>query len=100
MHAQSLLGDIVHVELPEVGKVFAAKEDTAMVESVKATANIYTPLDGTIVEVNSKLTESPELLNQEPYEGGWIFKVEIKDPSQVDAMLSQSAYDKVVEEES
>ena len=76
-HAQDLLGDIVFVELPEVGQSIDAESDTAIVESVKAASDIYSPLSGEVIEVNSLLEDQPEIINSSPYEDGWFFKLSL-----------------------
>ena len=75
-YAQHLLGDLVYVEIPEVGRAVAAAEACAVVESVKAASDIYSPLDGVIIEVNEKLADNPELINEDPYGEGWIFRLQ------------------------
>ncbi|MCC6135710.1 MAG: glycine cleavage system protein GcvH [Candidatus Contendobacter sp.] len=89
-HAQQLLGDLVFVELPEIGRVVSATEGCAVVESVKAASDVYCPLDGIIVEVNELLADNPELINQDPYGEGWIFK--LKTTSTLDGLLDATAY--------
>ena len=79
-HAQHLLGDLVFVEIPEVGRVVTAAESCAVVESVKAASDVYSPLDGVIVEVNETLADSPELINQVPYGEGWILRIKTTAP--------------------
>lgn len=96
--AQSLLGDLVFVELPEVGDTKSQGDDCAVVESVKAASDVYVPLDGTIEEVNTALADSPDLVNTEPYEGGWLYKIRISDKKQLDDLLSAQEYEEVVEE--
>jgi len=91
-HAQDALGDVVFVELPDVGKVFAQKDVAGVVESVKAAADIYMPLDGTITEVNETLRNDPSLANTDPLGAGWFFKVKLSDASQIDALLDETAY--------
>ena len=75
-HAQAQLGDMVFVELPEVGRILPAGEECAVVESVKAASDVYSPVAGEVLEVNDALTEKPELINQEPYGAGWIFRMQ------------------------
>lgn len=96
--AQSLLGDLVFVELPEVGDTKSQGDDCAVVESVKAASDVYVPLDGTIEEVNTALADSPDLVNTEPYEGGWLYKIRISDKKQLDDLLTAQEYEEVVEE--
>jgi glycine cleavage system H protein len=98
-YAQDALGDIVYVQLPEVGAQVATMAPCAEVESTKSVSDIYAPVAGTIVEVNTSLNDSPELINQEPYGVGWIFDLELSDPSEVDAMLDAGAYRSLVESE-
>jgi glycine cleavage system H protein len=86
------------VELPEVGTDLAQGAECAVVESVKAAADIYSPLDGEVVEVNEALADSPEAINEAPWEN-WIFKLKMADPAQLETLLDASAYAKVVEEE-
>lgn len=91
-HAQDALGDVVFVDLPEVGKTFAQKEVAGVVESVKAAADIYMPIDGEIVEVNEDLRGDPSLANSDPMGKGWFFKVKLSQPAQIDALLDETAY--------
>ena len=90
-HAQHLLGDLVFVELPEAGRVVAAAEGCAVVESVKAASDVYSPVDGVIVEVNEALAENPELINEDPYGEGWILRIETA--ATLDMLLDASAYE-------
>ena len=92
VHAQDALGDVVFVELPEVGKSFAQGEVAGVVESVKAAADIYMPVSGEIVEVNEALRDDPSLANSDPLAAGWFFKVKISDASQLDGLLDEAAY--------
>jgi glycine cleavage system H protein len=91
-HAQDLLGDIVFVELPEVGQSVDAENDTAIVESVKAASDIYSPLSGEVIEVNSLLEDQPEIINSSPYEDGWFFKLSPSDIGELDNLLSPEDY--------
>ena len=93
VHAQDALGDVVYVDLPEVGRTYAKGDVAGVVESVKAAADVYMPLDGTITEVNEALRADPSLANSDPLAAGWFFKVELKDPSAVDALMDETAYD-------
>jgi glycine cleavage system H protein len=97
-HAQDALGDLVFVELPEIGRSVAAKEACAVVESVKAASDIYSPLGGEIVAVNAELVDAPETINQEPYTGGWIFKLRPADTSELTGLLDADAYAAFAEE--
>jgi glycine cleavage system H protein len=96
-HAQDLLGDIVFVELPEVGQSVDADDDTAIVESVKAASDIYSPLSGEVIEVNSLLEDQPEIINSSPYEDGWFFKLTPSDMGELDNLLSPEDYSDVCE---
>lgn len=91
-HAQNALGDVVFVELPEVGRVVAEGEACAVVESVKAASDVYAPIAGRIVEVNSALSENPGAINSAPTGEGWFFKIEPADAGAVAALLDESAY--------
>lgn len=91
-HAQEELTDIVFVELPEVGSEVEAEAAIAVVESVKAASDIYAPIDGEIVEANEALEGEPALVNTNPHDTGWIFKIKIADQSQVDALMDAAAY--------
>ncbi len=95
--AQDALGDIVYVELPEVDDEFEKEEAFSAVESVKAAADVYMPVDGVIVEINEDLMDDPALLNEDPYEN-WIVKIEIKDKSQLDELMTAEDYEKFLEE--
>jgi len=97
-YAQSQLGDVVFVELPEVGKVVAKGDEVAVVESVKAASEIYAPADGTVVEVNAALTDNPALVNEAAQGKGWFVKLKLSEPSQVDGLMDQAAYDAFVKE--
>ena len=99
-HAQELLGDLVFVELPELGAEVTAGNDCAVVESVKAASDIYSPVSGEIVAVNDTLNDSPETINESAFEDGWIFKVKMSDPGELDAMLDADGYTAVMDEES
>lgn len=97
-HAQDLLGDIVFVELPEIGQSVDAENDTAIVESVKAASDIYSPLSGEVIEVNSLLEDQPEIINSSPYEDGWFYKLTPSDLSELDNLLSPEDYSEVCED--
>ncbi|MGM0594703.1 MAG: glycine cleavage system protein GcvH [Pseudomonadota bacterium] len=98
-HAQDLLGDMVFVELPESGRALTADEECAVVESVKAASDIYAPVDGEVSEINEALEDTPELVNQDPYGDGWLFRMKVADPAEVDGLLDASAYQAVVAED-
>ena len=90
-HAQEALGDVVFVELTELGKVFAAQDQAGVVESVKAASDIYSPVSGEVIAINEELGGSPELLNSDPY-GAWIFKLKPSDKAELDKLLDAAAY--------
>lgn len=92
VHAQDALGDVVFVDLPAVGSHFEQKAIAGVVESVKAAADVYMPVSGEIVEVNEALRADPSLANSDPLNTGWFFKVKLSNPSQVDSLLSETAY--------
>ncbi|HCD1254322.1 glycine cleavage system protein GcvH [Citrobacter sp. ANG330] len=98
-HAQELLGDMVFVDLPEVGSTVSAGDDCAVAESVKAASDIYAPISGEIVAVNDTLSDSPEQVNSEPYGSGWIFKIKASDESELDSLLDATAYEALLEDE-
>ncbi len=91
-HAQDALGDVVFVDLPEVGKSFAQKDVAGVVESVKAAADVYMPVTGEITEVNEDLRSDPSLSNSDPLGKGWFFKVKLAKPAEVEALLDETAY--------
>lgn len=91
-HAQDALGDVVFVDLPEVGATFAAKDIAGVVESVKAAADVYMPVSGKVTEVNEALRADPSLANSDPLGAGWFFKVQLSDPSQLDALMDETSY--------
>ena len=97
-HAQELLGDIVYVELPQIGSSVSQKDGVAIVESVKAASDVYSPLTGEIVEINEKLSDNPEIINSSPYEDGWFYKVKPQNINELDEMLDSDAYKKLSEE--
>ncbi|QTN00227.1 glycine cleavage system protein GcvH [Sediminibacillus dalangtanensis] len=98
-HAQSELGDIVFVELPEVGDTIEADEPFGSVESVKTVSELYAPINGKVVEVNEDLDDSPEFVNESPYEKAWMIVVETEDLSQVDELMNADQYQEMIEEE-
>ncbi len=96
-HAQDALGDVVFVELPDVGRSYAQKDTAGVVESVKAAADVYMPLSGEIVAANEALVADPSLANSDPQGAGWFFRVLPSDAAQFDALLDQAAYDRLLE---
>ena len=98
-HAQDALGDIVYVELPEVGQQIVAGEEAGVVESVKAASDIYAPVSGAVEEINEGLEDSPETVNQDPYGDGWFFKLKVTDERELDDLLDAEAYQELCESE-
>ncbi|SON53165.1 glycine cleavage system protein GcvH [Vibrio tapetis] len=98
-HAQQMLGDVVFVDLPDTDDELEAGENFALVESVKAASDIYAPITGEVVEINEELEDSPELINEEPYEGGWIVKVKLSDPSELENLKDAEEYENSLEDE-
>ena len=98
-YAQKKLKDIVGIELPEVGKKVRKGEAIGVIESIKATADVYAPISGEVVEVNEKLLDSPELINNDPYGDGWIVKIKIEDKSELDKLLKPQEYANKIEKE-
>ncbi|CAD7703623.1 unnamed protein product [Ostreobium quekettii] len=97
-HAQAQLGDIVFVELPEVGASVAKGEPFGVVESVKAASDVYSPVSGKVVECNTALTENPGMVNKSPEDDGWLVKVELSNPAEMDGLLDSKAYDALNQE--
>jgi glycine cleavage system H protein len=91
-HAQEALGDIVFAEAPEAGKVLTKGQEAAVVESVKAASDVYSPVGGEVVEGNSALADDPELINRDPEGEGWFFKLKLSDPSELDGLMSEADY--------
>jgi glycine cleavage system H protein len=91
-HAQDALGDVVFVDLPEVGATFAARDIAGVVESVKAAADVYMPVTGEITEVNEALRADPSLANSDPLGAGWFFKVKLSNPAELDALMDETSY--------
>jgi glycine cleavage system H protein len=98
-HAQGLLGDLVYVELPNVGDRVEAGTAVAVVESVKAASDVYSPVTGKVVEVNAALADKPETINEDAYGDGWIFVVEVEEPEQLNELLGPDDYAELLEEE-
>jgi len=99
-YAQKELGDVVFVELPEVGATLSAAESFGSVESVKAVSEVYMPVSGEVVEANQSLLEAPEKINDDPYGKGWIIRIRLENPAELEALMSSQEYSKYVEEES
>lgn len=91
-HAQAALGDLVFVEVPEAGTVFSAGDACAVVESVKAASDVYCPLSGKVDEANDVLADTPELVNEQPYEDGWLMRISPSDPGELDELMSADDY--------
>ena len=98
-HAQELLGDMVFVEVPEVGGGFHSGDDCAVVESVKAASDVYCPIDGEVIDANAALADTPEIVNQDPFGDGWLFKIKPEDPGAIEDLLNAEAYRELIEEE-
>ncbi len=98
-HAQGLLGDMVFVELPDVGDTVSTGDDVCVAESVKAASDIYAPVTGEVVEVNEELEDSPELVNSDAFGDGWLFKVKLEDASELDALLDAEGYANSIDED-
>lgn len=98
-HAQAALGDVVFVELPDVGATLAAGDDAGVVESVKAASDIYAPLGGEVLEINGQLEDEPEMVNSDPYNDGWFFKLRPADAIELDALLSAADYQQQCDDE-
>ena len=98
-HAQEMLGDLVFVELPEVGAELGVGSECAVVESVKAASDVYSPVSGEVVEINEALADAPETINQDAYEEGWIFRVRLSHPDEVDELMDADSYAEHAESE-
>ena len=98
-HAQELLGDMVFIELPEIDRELDAGEECSVVESVKAASDVYAPVAGKVVAVNERFADAPELINEDPYGEGWMFRLQISDASQLDDLLDATAYEALESEE-
>lgn len=99
-HAQKEITDVVFVELPPIGKVIAQASEAGTIESVKAAFPIYAPVSGKVVSINEKISKNPALVNESPYDQGWLFKLEIKDRSEVDSLMTHSQYQEFLKKES
>ncbi|MGQ8364751.1 glycine cleavage system protein GcvH [Glaciecola sp. 1036] len=98
-HAQELLGDMVFLDLPDVGDAVTTGDDCAVAESVKAASDIYAPISGEVIAVNEDLEDSPELVNSDPYGDGWLFKIKADDAEEVEGLLDAEGYAGVIEED-
>lgn len=98
-HAQEALGDIVYVELPEIGTVVEAEGEAGVIESVKAASDLYAPVSGEITAVNDKVADQPELVNDSPYDDGWLFRIEPTDAGQMDDLMNADSYRELCEDE-
>lgn len=96
-HAQKELGDVVYISLPEVGRSVNAGQEVVILESTKAAADIYTPVSGTIIEVNAKVKETPDLLNQYPENQGWIYKISISHPEELQTLMTPDDYEALIQ---
>ncbi len=99
-YAQHELGDVVYVDLPEVGDTFEANEPLGSVESVKAVSEVFCPVSGEVIEVNSKLEESPELINESPHQKAWMVKIRLMNPEELKELLSAEEYEEYIQEQS
>ena len=97
-HAQSQLGDVVYVELPEIGVLLAAADEAGVVESVKAASDVYAPLSGEVIAVNEGLEDEPEMVNSEPYDGGWFYRLKPADVGELDNLLNADDYSEEIAE--
>ena len=98
-HAQGLLGDMVFVEVPEAGTTFSAGDDAAVVESVKAASDVYSPVSGEVTEGNEALDDAPETINSDAFGEGWIYKIKLSDASELDGLMDATAYQALVDSE-
>ena len=98
-YAQDALGDIVYIDLPEVDSAVEAHTEITEIESTKSTSSVISPVSGKVIEVNEELSESPEIINEDPYGKGWIAVIELENPSEIDDLLGASEYGKLVEED-
>ncbi len=98
-YAQEALGDIVYIDLPEVDTTVEANHEISEIESTKATSPVISPVSGSVVEVNDELSDNPEIINEDPYEKGWIAVIEISDPAELDALMDASEYEAMLKEQ-
>jgi glycine cleavage system H protein len=99
VHAQEKLGDVTYVEIPATGKIVKQSDSVGVVESVKAASEVFSPVSGPVVEVNTALAEKPELVNEDPEGAAWFFKIELADPSELDGLMDKDAYLAYAEEQ-
>jgi glycine cleavage system H protein len=97
-YAQQQLGDVVFVELPEIGKVLERGKDAAVVESVKAASEVYAPIDGEVTEINTLLQDQPDTVNSDPHGAGWFFRIKLSDAAQLDMLLDETQYKNMIAE--
>jgi glycine cleavage system H protein len=98
-HAQELLGDLVYVELPEVGSTISAGDSVGVVESVKAASDTYAPVSGEVIEINEELEGAPDRINSDPYGDGWMYKVSLEDPEELEDLMDADAYAESIDED-
>lgn len=98
-HAQQLLGDMVFIELPDVGKTFSAGDELGVVESVKAASDFYAPISGEVVAINQQARDNPAIVNTDPYDTGWLVKLKISNKAEINELLSQDQYEREIAEE-
>lgn len=98
-HAQELLGDMVFIELPDLGAEVSAGDDVAVAESVKAASDVYAPISGEVVGINEDLEDTPELVNSDPYGDGWLFRIKAEDPEEFEALLDAEGYENSIDDE-
>jgi glycine cleavage system H protein len=96
-YAQEQLGDIVYIDLPEVGAESSLGEEISLIESVKSTSDIFAPLTGVVIEINEALEETPEIINDSPLDDGWIFRIEVEDERELEELMDQDAYEEFIE---
>ena len=96
-YAQEQLGDIVYIDLPEIGAQCAVGEEISLIESVKSTSDVFGPLTGVVIEVNEALAETPQLINDSPQDDGWLFRIEVEDEQELEELMDLAAYDEFVE---
>lgn len=97
-YAQDALGDIVYLDLPDVGEEVMAGDTVGEIESVKSTADLHTPVSGKVIEINQNAIDNPEIINEQPYGDGWLFKIDLSDPDEINSLMDAKAYDEYIEE--